>query len=239
MLLSQFKNSSFQHFLLAPQLKNSPKYGKTVSKSIATKLKLPSKMFKYTFSNIRQPIGDDTMTNPVLDAIKNRRSVIRFEETPIEEEKVEAILEAGRWAPSWLNRQPWSFIVTTDQNIKERLSEAVPTVFTQGLKEAPVCIAVVIDTTEDPFHFVEDGAIASQNMVLAAYSLGLYSCWIGIFDSEGGKNSAEARVREILEVPRTHRVISLLPFGHPRYEIPKKERKTLYHLVYRNEFGKR
>lgn len=178
------------------------------------------------------------MENPVLDAIRNRRSVVRFQKSPVDQTKVEAILEAGRWAPSWINKQPWSFIVVTDQTIKDQLSEVVPTVFTQGLKEAPVCIAVAVDPAEDPFHFVEDGATASQNMVLAAYSLRLHSCWIGIFDREGRKDSAEAKVRQILEIPKTHRVISLLAIGVAS-SIPKKERKTLNQFIYRDKFGKR
>lgn len=178
------------------------------------------------------------MINPVLEAITNRRSVVRFERAQIKEEKVETILEAGRWAPSWLNRQPWSFIVVTDQGIKERLGEVVPTVFALGVKVAPVCIVVAVDTTEDPYHFVEDGAAATQNMLLAAHSLGLYSCWIGIFDLEGKKSSAEARVQNILGIPKSHRVISILPIGVSK-EIPKKERKRLDQLVYRDKFGKR
>lgn len=179
------------------------------------------------------------MTNLVLDAIKNRRSVLRFKETSMEEDKVEAILEAGRWAPSWGNKQPWRFIVITDKNVKEQLSEVVPTVFAQGVKEAPVCVAVVVDPSEEPYHFVEDAAAASQNMALAAYSLGLYSCWIGIYDIEKRKDSAEAKTKEILEIPKTHRVISVLPFGYARYEIPRKERKPVYQLTYKNKFGNR
>lgn len=179
------------------------------------------------------------MGTPVLEAIKNRRSVVRFEETQVKEDNIESILEAGRWAPSWLNKQPWTFIVITDQNIKDRLSKVVPTVFVQGLKEAPVCIAVVVDTTEDPYHFVEDGAVATQNMALAAYSLGLYSCWIGIFDLENQNKSAEAKVRQLLEIPQTHRAISLLAIGYLRGDIPKKNRKTLYQLVHKNKFGNR
>ena len=179
------------------------------------------------------------MTNPVLEAIKNRRSVPRFESTPVEKEKVEAILEAGQWAPSWLNKQPWSFIVITDKGIKEKLSEVVPTVLKEGLKEAPACIAVTVDTSEDPYHFIEDGATATQNMALAAHSLGLYSYWIGIFDLENQRKSSEALVKKILEIPETHRVISILPIGYTRYKIPKKERKTLYQLVYKNKFGER
>jgi len=179
------------------------------------------------------------MTNPVLETVRNRRSVSRFESTPIKEEDVEAVLEAGRWAPSWLNKQPWSFIVVTDESIRKRLSEVVPTVFAQGLKEAPVCIAVVVDTKEDPYHFVEDGAAATQNMALAAHSLGLHSYWIGIFDIENQKKSSEARVRRILEIPERCRVISLLPLGYAKGAIPEKERKARHQIVFRNKFGKR
>jgi nitroreductase len=133
------------------------------------------------------------VANEVLDAIRNRRSVLRFEGTPVEEDKVEAILKAGRWAPSWINKQPWSFIVIRDQETKDELSEAVPTTFVQGLKEAPVCIAVTVDANEDPYHPVEDGAAATQNMALAAHSLGLNTSWIGIYDLANQKNSAGRR----------------------------------------------
>lgn len=176
------------------------------------------------------------MSNPVLENIKKRRSVLRFENTPIEKEKVEAILEAGRWAPSWINKQPWRFIVVTDKRVKEQLSQVVPTVFTKGLVEAPVCIAVAVDTEEDPFHFVEAGAIATQNMALAAHSLGLHSCWIGVFNLEGRSDSAEFKVKKILGLLKTHRVVSLLPIGHPLGEIPEKDRKLLERLVYQEKF---
>jgi nitroreductase len=182
--------------------------------------------------------GSDIMTNPVLESIKNRRSILRFDSSPIEQEKLEAILEAGRWAPSWLNRQPWNFIVVTDQKIKEQLSEVVPTVFVQGLKEAPICIVVTVDTTVDPYHFLEDGAAATQNMALAAYSLGLHSCWIGVFDIKNEKKSSEAHIKQILSIPETHRVISILPIGKLGLEAPKKDRKPLFQMLHKNKFGK-
>jgi len=182
---------------------------------------------------------DETMANPVLEAIRERRTVTRFESTQVEDDKLDAILEAGRWAPSWLNRQPWSFIVIKDKNIKQQLSEVVPTTFVQGLKEAPACIAVTVNPEEDQYHFVEAGAAVSQNMALAAHSLGLQSSWIGVFDVKDQKNSAESKVKQILEIPKKHRVIALLPIGHVKNEIPKKERKSLRQLIYQDKFGKR
>lgn len=179
------------------------------------------------------------MANPVLDAIKDRRSVVRFESTQVGDDKLDAILEAGRWAPSWLNKQPWSFIVIKDQKIKEQLSEVVPTAFVQGLREAPICIAIAVDPGEDPYHFVEAGAVASQNMALAAHSLGLQSSWIGIFDIREQRNSAESKVKQVLEVPKQHRIIAVLSIGHVKSEVPKKERKALSRIVYRDKFGNR
>jgi nitroreductase len=179
------------------------------------------------------------MDNPVLVAIKKRRTVVRFENTEVEQDKIEDILEAGRWAPSWLNKQPWNFIVIKDQRTKEQLSDVVPTTFVEGLREAPVCIAVTVDAAIDSYHFVEAGAIATQNMALAAHSLGLQTSWIGIFDVRNQRNSAEAKVKKILEIPKNHRVITLLPIGHTKYDIPKKDRKELRHIVYKEKFGKR
>lgn len=175
------------------------------------------------------------MVNAVLKAIRDRRTVTRFETVEIGEEKIQSILEAGRWAPSWINKQPWSFILITDPQIKDRISESVPTIYNKGIREAPVCIAVCVDPREDPYHFVEDGAAATQNMALAAHSLGLGSCWIGVFNLKGEKGYGEKEIKEILKIPKSYRVVSLLPVGIPKH-IPEKDRKELSQLVYRDNF---
>jgi nitroreductase len=179
-----------------------------------------------------------SITNPVLEAITNRRSIIRFEETAVEEEKVQAILYAGRWAPSALNRQPWRFIVVREPSIKEALSEYAPTIYRQGMREAPLCIVITVDSEEEPWHFVEDGSAATQNMALAAHSLGLGSCWIGVFRLEGERGSSEEKIKNLLEIPNNHRVISLLPIGIPKH-FEEKDRKPLTQIVYHDKFGKR
>ena len=170
------------------------------------------------------------MSNPVLEAIRGRRSVVRFETTPVDEDKLQAILEAGRWAPSWINSQPWMFVVIREQALKERISEHVPSIFNQGIREAPVCIAVCVSSDEDPHHFVEDGAAATQNMTLAAHSLGLGSIWLGIFNPKSEKGSAEEKIGTILGISRPNRLISVLPIGVPKY-VPEKGRKELSQIV--------
>jgi nitroreductase len=109
----------------------------------------------------------------------------------------------------------------------------------QGLKEAPICIAITTSSTEDPYHYIEDGAAAAQNMTLAAHSVGLNSSWIGVHDLRNQRNSAESRVKQILEVPKDTRVIAILPIGHVKGEAPKKDRKTLRQVVYQEKFGQR
>ncbi|MGC8849234.1 MAG: nitroreductase family protein, partial [Candidatus Bathyarchaeia archaeon] len=128
-----------------------------------------------------------SLKNPVLDAIKGRRSIYRFKPDPIPDEKIEAILEAGRWAPSWTNAQPWRFIVVRDPERKRRLTEAAATITGVGIGEAPVVVAVIADPRVDPYHYVEDCAAATLNMALAAHSLGLSSFWVGVFDITGEK----------------------------------------------------
>src|SRR4030067_626939 len=139
--------------------------------------------------------------NEVLKAIKNRRTIRRFKPNPIDEEKLQMILEAGRWAPSFSNLQPWKFIVVKDQGLKNALDKAAKeSVLHMGINEAPVVILVCVDRRIDPLHAIETGAAATQNMALAAHSLNLGTGWIGIWGTE-----AEAAAQRLLKLPETVR----------------------------------
>jgi nitroreductase len=164
--------------------------------------------------------------NEVLNAIRNRRMIRRFKPDPIDEEKIEMILEAGRWAPSFSNLQPWKFIVTKDQNLKNQLDRASrESVLHLGINEAPVVIVVCVDCRIDPLHAIEAGAAASQNMALAGHSLGLGVGWIGVWGTE-----AETAIQKLFQLPETNRVVSLLPFGNPD-ESPKGDRRPLGEFI--------
>jgi nitroreductase len=164
--------------------------------------------------------------NEVLRAIQNRRTIRRFRPNPIDEEMLRTILDAGRWAPSFSNLQPWSFIVIKDEDLKSALDRAArESVLHLGINEAPVVILVCVDRRIDPLHAIEAGAAATQNMTLAAYSLGLGTGWIGIWGTE-----AEASIQKILKLPDTVRVVSLIPVGVPS-ESPQAHRKPLEELI--------
>ena len=158
----------------------------------------------------------------VLKAIRNRRTIRRFRPDPVDEKKLQLILEAGRWAPSFSNLQPWRFIVVRDLGLKIALDKAArESVLHLGINEAPVVILVCVDRRIDPLHAIEAGAAATQNMTLAAHSLGLGTGWIGIWGTE-----TETSIQKLLKLPETVRVVSLVPVGIPD-ESPEGRRKPL------------
>jgi nitroreductase len=177
----------------------------------------------------------EIVNNSVLKAIRDRRSSSGFKSTPVDEEKLNAILEAGRWAPSWANTQPWRFIIIKDKGIKERMSEAVSTFFKSSVRDAPTCVAVCVNPKKDSFHFIEDGTTATQNMALAAHSIGLSTSWIGVFSLRNEKNSSEKKLKEILDIPKEWRLISILPLGVPEFK-ETSTRKELSTILDFNRF---
>src|SRR4030042_3279899 len=164
--------------------------------------------------------------NEVLNTIKDRRTIRKFKPNPIDEEKLQMILEAGRWAPSFSNLQPWKFIVTKDQNLKNELDKASKeSVLHLGINEAPLVILVCVDRRIDPLHAIEAGAAATQNIALAGHSLGLGVGWIGVWGTE-----AETAIQKLFQLPETTRVVSLLPIGYPA-ESPQGNRKPLEEFI--------
>ena len=160
----------------------------------------------------------------IIDAMKTRRSIRKYKRTPIAHETLIRMLEAARWAPSGGNRQPWEFIVVKNPDVRRKVADLTPG--GKFLADAQVMIAVVIDPDRDPRHYIEDGAIVTTHILLAAHALGVGSCWVGAFDS-----AYEADVKDILQAPSDFRIASLNSLGYPAEE-RTKERKTLKDLVH-------
>ena len=166
----------------------------------------------------------------VFEAIKSRRSIRKYTKDPVPEDLIVKILDAGRWAPSASNRQPWSFTVLKDEEVRRKIAEA--TTYGIFLAEAPLGIAVVVDPQAST-HPVEDGAIAAQNMLLAAHALGLGACWIGSYNS-----FYEEKIKTILSIPKNKRLLSIISIGFPA-ESPTKTRKELRQIVFTDQYGKK
>ena len=176
--------------------------------------------------------------NEVLKAIRGRRSVIRFTDQSVTDDELAAILEAGRWAPSYINSQPWEFLVVRDPKTRGRLAEILRriTVAWQGFAAAPASIVVMADPDRDPRHLAEDGAAAAQNMCLAAHSLGLATFWAGLHAVAETRGSAESELKAALGIPPAMRLVAVLPVGHPAY-VASTSRRPLSEIVHQETYG--
>lgn len=162
----------------------------------------------------------------VLEAIRTRRSIRSFSDKEILDEDVFKILEAARWAPSAGNRQPWCYIYVKDKEILRMVKNCSPGFY----GDATVAIVINIRREAGILGFLDAG-FASQNMLLAAHSLGIGSCVIASFNKEA--------IREILKIPEEWDPILIISLGYlDKIPLPPY-RKPLSEIVYLNTYGKR
>lgn len=145
------------------------------------------------------------MTNKAICVIKERRSIREYLQKPIPKEVLEDIVDCGRLAPSARNLQPWLFIVSTEETIKEEIAQLAT--YGKFIANAAACISVFCE--RDNNHPVEDGSAATQNILIAAKAHGIDSCWIA-----GYERPYSETVRELLEVPEKYMLISLISLGY-------------------------
>ena len=158
---------------------------------------------------------------------------------PISRNDLQTILEAARLAQSAANRQPWHFIVVTDKTILEKLVQAAhwPNRPPQSaVSTAPTVIVCVADPEMSrkvgPFDgYLVDLTIAIENMALTAWELGIGSCWIGAFQ--------EDKVKTLLHIPETLRVVSLLTLGYADEQPRPKNRKGLNEIIHYQQYGRK
>lgn len=167
------------------------------------------------------------MSKSCIDLILERRSIRRYKDEVIPQEVLGNILEAGRRSPSAGNRQPWHFIIVTDEEVKRRLATGR---YNRFIKEAAVTIvgvALPYDAVSKRWAVV-DVTIAMQSMVLAAWVQGVGSCWIGDFKEE--------EVKGLLGIPEEARVIALLTLGIPDESPPPRPKKSLEEILHYNHW---
>ena len=162
----------------------------------------------------------------VMEAIRRRRSIRSYEDRPVEEEKLRAVLDAGRLAPSAKNLQEWRYVVVRDPEMRAKLAEAANGQRFVG--EAPVVLVACAKTDGHKMPCGElsypiDVAISLDHMSLKAADEGLGTCWIGAFD--------QAAVKKLLGIPAEVRVVELMPLGYPASEPTARSRLELDEIV--------
>lgn len=158
-----------------------------------------------------------------LEAIRTRRSIRRYKEGDVPKCDLETIVNAARLAATGSNRQPWDFIVIKDKSMIVLLK-----VTGEWIKEADAVIVVVMDPQSR--WWVEDGAAAIENMLLASTALGYGACWV-----EGDALPHEELIKSLLGIPAERRVMALIPIGIPA-ETPKPAKKALEEILHWERF---
>jgi len=165
----------------------------------------------------------------LLDLILSRRSIRRYENKDIPEEVLQQILETGRQAPSAANRQPIRFVIVKDHDILRNLCDNLINRF---VKYAPVAIVGCADIKSllTGKWAVVDTTIAMQNMVIAAWTLGIGSCWIGACNEE--------KVKELLKIPEEWKVVALVTLGYPAEQPKPRKKKPFEEMFSFNSFAR-
>lgn len=153
-------------------------------------------------------------------ALLNRRSIRKYKNQTISRENINKILEAAMYAPSAMNLQPWQFIVI-DQ--KELLAETVKSIsYAEMLKQSAAAIIVCGDSTieKNESWLLQNCSASIQNILLAAYGLGIGSCWIAIH----GMDDVYKKIKEQFKLPENIVPVSLISLGYPDETVTVEER---------------
>jgi nitroreductase len=162
----------------------------------------------------------------VFDAVRTVLAVRNYRDSPVPQDTVRRIVEAGRLTASSMNGQPWHFIVVENRNTIRELGKLAPT----GPYVAQASVAVVVAIEKTRFA-VSDASRAIQSMILAAWSEGVGSNWVGFLGL--------TEVKSLLGIPDELDVVTVVPFGYPAqaYGRGKKQRKALSKVAHRERFG--
>jgi nitroreductase len=179
----------------------------------------------------------------LMEAIRARRSVRSYKPDTVEPDKLDLVLEAARLAPSWKNQQCWNFIVIENKDIIQKVVD-LSSPKQSWIKAAPALIIVcgnpeASGKRNNMDYYLADAALAFENLMLAAASLGLGTCWIGVFDEEPLKN--------FLQVPKNQKIVGFTPLGYPadkmnfsesakRFFVKSDLRKPLLEIVHKEKW---
>jgi nitroreductase len=172
----------------------------------------------------------------VLTAIKERRSVRRYQDKAVPEETLLQLVEAARWAPSASNGQPWQFIITTDREKRQRYADNVrwASFLPQAAAAIIVCARFTPRTRPAPvspaleYYCVQDTAAAIQNILLAAHAQGLGTCWIG--------DLKEDLLQEMFAIPAEWVPVAIISVGYPAESPEPRPRHSLEEITHWERF---
>ena len=151
--------------------------------------------------------------NDTLKTIFSRKSVRVYQDKPISKEDLELLVKAGMAAPSGADTRSWAFVIIQDRKTLDSLAERLK--YGKMLRKAPAAIAVCAKPKESLFegdeYWMFDCSVASENILLAAESIGLGGVWVSLYPNQ-------ERIRhskEILQLPPDVEGLSIISLGYP------------------------
>ena len=150
-----------------------------------------------------------------IELLYQRRSIRKYLNKPVEDEKVKELLKAGMAAPSAMNKQPWHFAVIRNQDILNCITKIHP--YSSMLVEAPLGIAVCGNKNER--YWVQDCSAAMQNILLAAVGLNLGSVWLGVYPDEERTH----QIKKLLNLKDPFLPLGICAVGYPNETKPLKD----------------
>lgn len=170
-----------------------------------------------------------------VDNIMTRTSIRAYQDKPVEQERVEALLRAAMAAPTARNMQPWKFIVVTDKELLQQIADTINTMTMAA--HAPLAIVVCGDLNEalpgeGNGYWVQDASAATENLLLAAHAMGLGAVWCGVYP----KSERVAFISRLLELPASIVPLNVIPIGYPA-ESPNPKDKWKPEKIHLNKWG--
>jgi len=158
--------------------------------------------------------------NPVIEAIIKRRSIRRYTGKAVNKSDINILLKSAMYAPSARNQQPWHYLVIDDRSLLQRIMEVHP--YASMLSEANLAILICGDEELElsKGYWSVDCAAATQNLLLAAYSVGLGAVWLGVYP----RKERQEGIRKIFELPSNIHPFSLVSIGYPAEDKAVPER---------------
>lgn len=174
--------------------------------------------------------------NTFNELLKNRRSIRKYEQRPVEEEKIELILQAALMSPSSKRSNGWEFIVVDDRELLVKMSECRE-MGSKFLADAPAAIVVCASPEKSDVWFV-DASISALIMQLAAADLGLGSCWVQVYKRmHTAEETAGEYIKGLLNIPDSLEVLNIVSLGYKNEERkPYDLEKLSYDKLHRNSF---
>ncbi|MGL4607066.1 MAG: nitroreductase family protein [Eubacteriaceae bacterium] len=155
-----------------------------------------------------------------MNNIFKRFSVRKYEDRPIEKEKIELLLKAAMQAPSAANQQPWEFLVVTDPVKLEALSQMSPYSKMVARCGAAIVLLGNLASAHFPQYWQQDLAAAAENILLQATDIDLGGVWLGVAPEE----DRMAHISKIFDLPKNIQPFALISLGYPNESREIKER---------------